>query len=190
MRFLDSLLWKRRLPSSKRFVIVHPRLVPLAVPSPCHLRLCNPSVWRDHFLFGIHLRRPKCLAWLCYYWLNDGLLCPAEPDVRALETCDCRPQTWSRRNWRLQRDNGRMYSTVQSTRAKATPCCPDWGVMRLCMRDVLGVNVSLLLSVSLNGNAGLVCCHLTALQANLRLNTRACWCVWRVLYFPRLQNVP
>lgn len=89
MRFLDLFLWKRQLPSSERFVIVHPCLILLAAPSRCHLRLCNPSVWRDHFLFGIHLRQPKCFAWLCYYWLNDGLLCPAEPDVRALESCDC-----------------------------------------------------------------------------------------------------
>lgn len=41
---------------------------------------------RDHFLFGIHLCRPECCVWLCYYWLNDGLLCPAEPDVCALES--------------------------------------------------------------------------------------------------------
>lgn len=79
---------KRQLPSSDTFVIAHPFLIFPAAQSWCHLCLCNPSVWRDRFLFGIHLHRPKCGAWLGYYWLNDGLLCPAEPDVRALESCD------------------------------------------------------------------------------------------------------
>lgn len=48
-----------------------------------------------------------------------------------------------------------MYSTMQSKPARATPCRPDGGDVT-CVRNVLGVNVSLLVSVSLNRKAWLV----------------------------------
>lgn len=137
----------------------------LAAPSRCHLRLCNPSVWRDHFLFGIHLRRPKCFGWLCCYWLNDGLLCPAEPDVRALESCDCDRRPGVGGIGGYNRIMAKMYSTMQSKPTKAARCHPD-GDDVTCVRNVcrcecflIGVGVT-----EWRGRA--CCCHLTVVKAN------------------------